>query len=312
MPKIITDISYLFENNTEVHSYPTLKNQNMAISTRGPHYNDKRLIQFSIFNSPSTTSYYRYYITISQLLANVGGIINVMFYILTILNNFVSKYNYEMNLMSHIFNFEENLGKKYPQVDNSSKNKLIDINNSHDLVIPNQIINIPQKVKPSFNKQQSVMVFHKISGKEVFALKDKVIVIFGCCKDNKKKKLYTRGAQLLNYYTDFFSVVKKISEIDTIKYLLFDKKELQLIKFMKKPVVKISKNSNTIDYGIALHSMISSGLKNDEFSSLEKIERQEIITNFVEIKNKINKTDVEQRLIAGIEDNIANNNMSII
>jgi hypothetical protein len=312
MPKVITDISYLFENNTEVISFPTLKNAIMGTSVRGPHYNDKRLIQYSILNSPSSTSYFRYYITISQYLANIGGILNVMLYILTIFNKFISKYNYEMNLMTHIFNFEEIKEKTSFQVDNSSNHKLIDINNSNDLRIPNQVINIPQKVKQNFLKQHSVKVFEKISEGEVFTLKDKAIVIFGCCKGNNKKKLYAKGSQLLNYYIDFFSVVKKISEIDIIKYLVFERKELQLVKFMKKPVVKVSQSSNKIDYGIARNAMISSGLKNEEFSSLEKNEKLEILAIFNEMKNKINKSDIEQRIIAGIDDRIATNNMVML
>jgi len=62
-----------------------------------------------------------------------------------------------------------------------------------------------------------------------------------CSKRLKNKYSLLRKCELkIHYYLDIYSYIKKMQEIDLIKYCLFDKEQIVLFNFLAKPPVKFS------------------------------------------------------------------------
>jgi len=64
-----------------------------------------------------------------------------------------------------------------------------------------------------------------------------------CCRSIKKKQLiYETSESKFNYYMDLITYMKKMQEIDIIKYLLLDTDTLNLMNFISKPSVSLTKS----------------------------------------------------------------------
>ena len=73
--------------------------------------------------------------------------------------------------------------------------------------------------------------------------KDLCCLIF-CCRSFKKKKLmYEASESKFNYNIDIITYLKKMQEIDIIKYLLLDVDTLNLMNFISKPSVSLTKSN---------------------------------------------------------------------
>jgi hypothetical protein len=84
-----------------------------------------------------------------------------------------------------------------------------------------------------------------------------------------KNKLYEKGSKKLEYYFDIFTYLKKMQEIDLIKYLLLDKNQIQLFNFISKPSVSMNySDSDDIYKSYRENKLMTSRLKQDELESI--------------------------------------------
>ena len=64
-----------------------------------------------------------------------------------------------------------------------------------------------------------------------------------CCRSIKnKQQIYENSESKFNYYMDLITYMKKMQEIDIIKYLLLDIDTLNLMNFISKPSVSLTKS----------------------------------------------------------------------
>ena len=59
-------------------------------------------------------------------------------------------------------------------------------------------------------------------------------------KLNLKNKFYEKASKKMEYYFDIFTYIKKMQEIDIIKYLLLDQDQIKLLNFISKPSVSMN------------------------------------------------------------------------
>ena len=91
--------------------------------------------------------------------------------------------------------------------------------------------------------------------------------------------LYTKGIKKIQYYFDVNTYIKKIQEIDIMKYLLLDKNQLMIFNFLSKPSV-----SNLYSDSDDIYQNIE---KNREFHDDVKMkELSEIMKNYDSMKAK--------------------------
>lgn len=63
------------------------------------------------------------------------------------------------------------------------------------------------------------------------------------CKSNKKHLIFENAERKFDHNLDMVTYMKKMQELDIIKYLLLDKNTLQLVNFISKPCVSLSSKS---------------------------------------------------------------------
>ena len=99
--------------------------------------------------------------------------------------------------------------------------------------------------------------------------------------------LYEKANKKLLYYFDAYSYVRKMQEIDILKYLLLDKDQINLFKFLSKPTISKSySDSDDIYQNIQ---------KNQEFHDfLINEDIHEIVLSYFTIKDK--KDDINKKL----------------
>ena len=68
-------------------------------------------------------------------------------------------------------------------------------------------------------------------------------------KQKKRNLIIEQAEKKIHYYLDIYTYIKKMQEIDIIKYSLYDEDQLTLFKFLSKPPVKMGINS----FGVGIY-----------------------------------------------------------
>ena len=58
-----------------------------------------------------------------------------------------------------------------------------------------------------------------------------------CCRNKVKKDLYLKAEKKIFYNIDIFTYIKRMQEIEIMKYMLLDEKSLKIMNFISKPGV---------------------------------------------------------------------------
>lgn len=62
-------------------------------------------------------------------------------------------------------------------------------------------------------------------------------------KQKERCNIITKAEKKIHYYLDIYTYIKKMQEIDLLKYCLFDEDQLELFDFLSKPPVKLNAGS---------------------------------------------------------------------
>ena len=123
--------------------------------------------------------------------------------------------------------------------------------------------------------------------------------VCGCCPNDKQKlktNLYNQGYKKFSYHMDILSFIRKMHEIDIIKYLVLDENHTTLFKFISKPSISLASKNPIIDN---FHKKIISDFNKKEIEGLNK--------SFYELSNNPQRNEFDTRLlkIVGFEiDNL--------
>ena len=70
---------------------------------------------------------------------------------------------------------------------------------------------------------------------------------FFCSKKRKMRHLIIKKCEYkIHYYLDIYTYIKKMQEIDLLKYCLFDENQMNLFKYLSTPPIKISEKNKGI------------------------------------------------------------------
>ena len=98
-------------------------------------------------------------------------------------------------------------------------------------------------------------------------------------KLNLKNLLYRKASKKMNYYLDVLTYVKKVQEIDILKYLLLDKDQVKMFNFLTKPTISmIYSDSDDIYQNIQQNR--------EKHSKIDNQELEEIIKSYNSVKEK--------------------------
>ena len=90
-------------------------------------------------------------------------------------------------------------------------------------------------------------------------------------KLNLKNLLYRKASKKMNQYLDVLTYVKKVQEIDILKYLLLDKDQVKMFNFLTKPTISmIYSDSDDIYQNIQQNREKHSKIDNQELEEIIK------------------------------------------
>ena len=72
--------------------------------------------------------------------------------------------------------------------------------------------------------------------------------VFRGCEFQIKRKLFNSGFNKLCFQLDVLTYLKKIQEIELIKYILLEPSMYNMIHFLAKPSISVSNQKNPFDY----------------------------------------------------------------
>lgn len=208
-----------------------------------------------IYSSDIKQIFQRRYQKLFDLLASLGGILNV----LLIFGSIIVKYFYEWEINELILN------KLYVLADNLGNLK----NNKNNLV-ENKSKSNTSKVVPRTNQSYKLFNLGKIKMSfleriMLFAKKKR--------KRTRKENLYTDYLAKCNKKMDLIEIIKKLEEIEKIKRILFDEKQLSIFNMMTKQYLYLSETQRaettfkfSMDYkkgGAGIDSSISDSTLNN-------------------------------------------------
>ena len=114
-------------------------------------------------------------------------------------------------------------------------------------------------------------------------------VLFCFSKIQKKRYNATKSAEFrIHYYMDIFNFIKKMQEVDLLKYCFFDKDQIMIFDFISKTPFKIGNEGEEIFYKEREKIMVNR-------KNLRKDDMDEIFNSyrFIRIKDTFNFEDVK-------------------
>jgi hypothetical protein len=223
---------------------------------------DGVLIQACIYSSPNQDTYHRSYVKIQSVIANVGGIANVLIFVLKYFCYFFTKVKNDETILNKIYDFEITNDSKEP-IKSQSKFKIkkepnniirIQKNNNNKIKqntesnikmisphLPNPL-NFPNKI----NIDNEVIINQR--KKEKLKFTNIEIMKMSLCKCGigkrlkNKLQLYNKCEVVLKEYLDLANHVKKLEEFEKMKMIVFNSNQLSLFEIISKDVCKVDTN----------------------------------------------------------------------
>jgi hypothetical protein len=177
-------------------------------------------------------------------------------------NNFLSQIEKEKNINSNFDSFEQEIEidnektinsnfDSIEQNQNEKKNSLFFNKNEEKINEKFREIEKGREKKESFlnigndNEKKSSRASHfgiDYLKNNPFSLKisDLFCFIFCCKSNNKNKKIFDNAEKKFNHNIDLVTFMKKMQEIEILKFLLLDRDTLRLMNFISKPCISLS------------------------------------------------------------------------
>jgi len=212
-------------------------------------------------------------------------------------------------------NYNENLNKNNKngnfignEIENSLNNiELIKESNIKRKLLKKKKENLLSKL---LNKSPNIInSFKSLIIKSLRGVKKKKIYKFSCrrtfrllfcCKYRElmeSNKEYQKGEKKFNEYIDLVNYLKKMQEIDILKYLLLDENMLNLVRFISRPSIsKIYSPQLLDDYRMYFEPFEENIHDIDFFSKLKEC--------YSNLKCKENKQNIEKKIIQLFENQI--------
>ena len=125
----------------------------------------------------------------------------------------------------------------------------------------------------------------------------KIMNICSCCTKSFKQRLYIKAEEIYENEMDITYILKKIQEIEKLKLVLLNPKQLSLFNLLAKPMIYVDKDKNKgLGGGYTISELISSTLHERSLKmAIEYYESQQKYGN---------ESDVDRRLFNLVDENV--------
>ncbi|CAD8075818.1 unnamed protein product [Paramecium sonneborni] len=220
--------------------------QSQIKDSTGP-FNQNFYIENTLYLEQRANNYKRSYIKVQNILGNVGGLWQLVALTITTIVSPIIATLMNLQLANRIFNFEnenENINEAN-SLSKSNQNLNIIINGQpqkNDLIVElNRQGKIPQQSKRDLDKVQNRGQLKQYLKQRKRQLKvglwDLICMNLGIKKKHKQQIDYAIEKILCKL--DIVNILTKIQEIDKLKYVIFNKEQLELFNYIPKPLIPI-------------------------------------------------------------------------
>jgi hypothetical protein len=264
--KVTTDDGWIIkENRTEESTSHVVDRETFSL-IKPENIQKSLLLRFIVRKSLYEKQYERTYMKIQQVLAYMGGFLNIMFYGLLFLSTPFVKKNFNDRIINTLFDFEEKpleditkgVNKEegcsdssqlsIEQVELTITNKFNEKEEGVATFRPNSQENPRIKPLGSTKFQENGVQKRLINNTEKPLLLSYSDLVKG--KLFKYKKFYTKyrqrkkAIQAINQRLDLSNILNKLSEIDKIKMIILDEDQFSLFDYLPKPVIQTNERIN--------------------------------------------------------------------
>jgi hypothetical protein len=210
---IYTENGILYNTGYQLNQFLTVKD--VTVSTfRRTLMNKKSNVYIKILLDRKENVYYRSYMKLDLLIANISAYSTIFYNIFLFICNFLNHKKLSLKLINKFFNSPSdwNKGKKFDTNDLITKKiRIVKYKPQQE-----SVSKFRDEVSESFRDKIVKYVERKRTNKiRLFS------PLYGCCHSKNKKFEY--GEKLLNYHIDINYIIKRLSDLENLKALLLDK-----------------------------------------------------------------------------------------
>ena len=303
--KELSSSSYQMIDNIKIESYRNNNSNNK--------FSDQCLFDFKFFSSMNLLIYRRSYLKGSEILAQMGGILNIYLLFGRYIFYFIYRSRMSESIITKLYHISEEdfMNDSNSFLDISKNNKLkkqnstyqnnIVINLSNDKKIDQYIENENIHKENIYNNNytsnlrlglkdysNNLIIKKKERKFKIFSYSEHCCITFFKCFVNKLIKEKIRKFDILkkisSQYTDITKIIKKLNEISKLKFLLLNKKQLAVFNLIDSPHAPL-----------ATHKIpkYSEKYKYEMNYELQKIKAEEFLSTPISI---LFKNNIDRRL----------------
>lgn len=215
----------------------------------------KKFIDIYIKAQAAPLKIIRKYTTVIDLVATLGGLFNFFFLVGNLIFSYIGKFVLDIRMINDHFNIiksdkRPDAGTELNEIkEGESKSKRSSISPFDSLKSDNisNVSYIPKKSKNENNPKLSPLLkTNNHNYKLHYSLTD-ILYSLLCIRRKsltRKNEIYDKCKQIVDNYLDIKNLITLIQELKVMRSVLFDKIQLSLINFYKKPILKIDKGKN--------------------------------------------------------------------
>ena len=329
--KILSDNGFIFEDK---------QTNNFLQSDKYLIFNDftpaVKFVTIKISLSNQFDIYQRSYTKAQDVAAQIGGMLNFLTTCGFILSYFYTDIKFNELLVNQLYGFEfgkrgkkgENGDKKIEIIEKNVKlqvNKEILILNkdlSADQISENKSKILSHSTKLNQNKKNKMTILEYVKKKnnctnlEITIIESiKLFFCFSCMRNQPKIKFMKQATEIVYKKLDMINLLNCFDDLDRIKYLLLDKKQILLFDYLPKRhindyILSEHDEDNDLKQDIGLKRKLSNKMqlffsKNETKHINEDNIDTDIVNAFNEIKEKSNSnnsTKLDKKLVELYED----------
>lgn len=307
--EIETNDGLIFDNIKKNSTF-LLGNFDIDITSfkRNTTINNQFLLTLSLYSSIYKNMVTRDYQTITELFANIVGLLNFLFFIGMLMSSFENKFNVMKELMRKLFVFPHQSLKRVPLRQKFDLNKIDQESQSASkkshfftmwrrfiMIFKRLFISIKNKFFSSSLKKKQKKEFEdykkmKKNKKLKFSFLN---YIKFCLKGNvfelnKKEKLFESASNKIKKKLCLVNILQKLQDIDKLKKILLSKEEIFCFNLLSKPIIQIEGSRG-------------SDFLNDRISPL-KLSTSEMKDNYHKVLSS--KSIIGERIIKMLDDDL--------
>lgn len=225
---VISDVGFLFTSEVEQKSFSIYSIKNMFSLRK---QSKGMFLSFGIQLHNYQTIYYRKYIKLQELMAQIGGIANMLFIISRIINYYPSALAYQSYLVNRFYDFH----------DPSTSNSL-----SLYLNLGNKLINF--KKERDFERRQPKISYFHFGNKHlhkdyepVYALSHNSLESFFLCFKSKtsnfKRHFISKGYEILSKAFTIETLIENYRVLSAMQLTLITEKEKEILSKIRYSLI---------------------------------------------------------------------------